>query len=349
MTGKHLVVFIHGFEGTDRDFDNAERAFHRFFSAKNRTAETLTTLKVKGNAGIAGTYDGIEKGAVRIWREVMDEIARLGDSLKALSIVGHSLGGLYARYVVRLLDDCFVFEKCEPRVFVTLATPHLSVRRPQTTPLNVVFQQVAKKICATARELCLEDDSKSPLLFRMTQPSFVDVLKKFRRRVLYANVSNDFQVHYSTASISTFNPYNRDASRTKRSTEYPDLTDWSLASVHARLRHENAEEVEAFARSDVYRPFLRQMFERLNSLQWERYDAMFLTVFAHEQIINKRSVFAGREVIRHLLNHVFTEAESRVELPLRRSPSLDNQREEEDGKQATEAVVRLSQLYVSQI
>lgn len=359
MTKVHLIVFIHGFEGTSNDFDNAEKAFQRYFVNQQQPEERLEILKPKGNSGFAGTYDGIEKGAIRIWREVMDKI-RSVSNLTSISFVGHSLGGLYARYVVRLLNDCFVFDQCEPRMFVTLATPHLSVRRPQNTTLNVVFQRVAQKICATAKELCMEDDLRSPLLHKMTDESFISVLNKFKRRILYSNVANDFQVHYSTASISTYNPYNRDPARFRRSKQYPDLTEWSLMMVEQRRRHERAEDVEAFAKSDIQRTVLKEMFVRLNSLHWERYDAVFSTVFAHEQIINKRSIFAGKDVIRHLLQEVFFGPNAPVS-PLSLSPvrtlrnvvhdasNAPGEAREKKPQDAEEAVGRLGEFYISQI
>jgi pimeloyl-ACP methyl ester carboxylesterase len=296
----HLVVFIHGFEGTHSDFDNAERSLlEQFESEADRLHERLQVLKPKSNSAFMGTYDGIEKGAIRIWREVMATVSPLGDDVKAISLVGHSLGGLYARFLARLLDDSFLFERAEPRFFVTLASPHLSVRRPINGPVNFAFQKVAAVACKTSQELCMEDDPVKPILFRMTEDSFVNVLRKFKRRILYSNVSNDFQVHFSTASISMKNPYSSESAPSSRSLHYPDLTEWSLNSVHERKAHV-MDDIEAFAKSDSKGRLLRLMFVRLNSLEWERYDAMFLTVFAHEQIINKRALFAGKHVVRHL-------------------------------------------------
>ena len=303
----HLIVFMHGFEGTANDFDNAEKAFLKTaerISQASPEGETIKVLKPRGNSGFAGTYDGVEKGAVRIWREVMTQVNTLGGNLKTISLIGHSLGGIYARYLARLLDDCFLFEQIEPRFFITLATPHLSVRRPQNGPVNFVFQNVAKVLNKTASELCLEDDSTQPILYKMTEDSYISVLRKFKRRILYANVANDFQVHYSTASISMENPYSKDPAKSKRSKKFPDLTEWSLMTSEERRQHE-LDALDEFARRDERARLLRAMFVRLNDLEWERYDAIFNTVFAHEQIINKRSIFAGKHVIKHLCEIFF--------------------------------------------
>jgi len=307
----HLIVFIHGFEGTANDFDNAEKILllQAEILAKQGHDERLHVLKPRANSGFGGTYDGIEKGAIRIWREVMTVIHELSANLKAISLVGHSLGGLYARYLARLLHDCFIFEQYEPRLFVTLATPHLSIRRPQNSPINLAVHLVAKVVCKTTKELCLEDDPAHPTLFKMTDESFISVLRMFKRRIAYANVANDFQVHYATASISTTNPYTRTGIKTTRSQLYPDLIEWSLTSVHERKQHPQ-DLVDEFAKNDDRSRFLRAMFVRLNDLDWERYDAMFLTVFAHEQIINKRSFFAGKHVALHLCEHLLAKEAS---------------------------------------
>jgi len=294
----HLIVFIHGFEGTGHDFDKAEKIFKERASAINDELQ-IRLLKVQCNSTFGGTYDGIEPGAVRIWKSVMQVLRNEENNIKAISIVGHSLGGLYGRFLLRLLDDCFVFDSVEARFFVSLASPHMSIRRPLTGPFNLVFHHAAKSICRTTRELSLEDNGASPILYRMTEKSFTSVLLKFKRRILYSNVLNDFQVPFPTASISLGNPYNRDKNLLTRSTKYTDLTEWSLNNVEQRLHHD-LEDLELFAKRDPQGRLLRAMFVRLNEISWERYDAVFSTVFAHEQIINKRTFFAGKDVMQHL-------------------------------------------------
>jgi triacylglycerol esterase/lipase EstA (alpha/beta hydrolase family) len=42
-----------------------------------------------------------------------------------ISLIGHSLGGMYARYTAYLLDQAGVFAKLRPVTFMTMATPHL--------------------------------------------------------------------------------------------------------------------------------------------------------------------------------------------------------------------------------
>ena len=39
-------------------------------------------------------------------------------------------------------------------------------------------------------------------------------------------------------------------------------------------------------------------------VQWERYDAAFSSILAHEQIINKKGYLPGKQVVQHFANVV---------------------------------------------
>ena len=45
------------------------------------------------------------------------------------SIIGHSLGGIYPKYMLMLRHTCKAFLQLAPMNFVSLATPHLGSRR----------------------------------------------------------------------------------------------------------------------------------------------------------------------------------------------------------------------------
>lgn len=80
--------------------------------------DNLHILVAKRNSG-SFTYDGIELGGERVCQEIEEEIEKLaksGQDIKRLSIVGYSLGGLVARYAVGLLDSKGFFEKIKPMV-----------------------------------------------------------------------------------------------------------------------------------------------------------------------------------------------------------------------------------------
>ncbi|KAH9259654.1 hypothetical protein BASA81_002076 [Batrachochytrium salamandrivorans] len=299
---RHLVVFVHGYVGAESDFDNMARGFALSSTTLSPESSNVVALKIATNLN---THDGVERGSVRIFKEIQKFVKDSGSAVDGgeiteFSIVGHSLGGLYARFVIRLLDECGFFTTIRPRCFVTLATPHLSIRRSPKSTLSVGWQWVAQSLCQTTRELCLED--KHNLLLGMTEQHYLRALGRFDKRVLYSNVLNDQMVHYSTASISLRNPYSNPQYR-QASPDFPSLTAWSLVNVKRRLKHDLPVPVTMF-QNDLKQPLLTLMFDRLNALEWERYDCLFYSVFAHEQIINKRQIFSGQDVVQHLLTRV---------------------------------------------
>lgn len=80
--------------------------------------EALHILVAERNSGNF-TYDGIELGGERVCQEIEEEIEKLakaGQQIKRLSMIGYSLGGLVARYAIGLLHSKGIFEKITPVV-----------------------------------------------------------------------------------------------------------------------------------------------------------------------------------------------------------------------------------------
>ena len=84
----HLVVLLHGWIGSPSDVENIKRELYQSF------CEPVLVHVVSGN--VSKTSDGIESGAVRAAKEVMDQLVKFPE-ISRLSIIGHSLGGLYGR------------------------------------------------------------------------------------------------------------------------------------------------------------------------------------------------------------------------------------------------------------
>ena len=99
--------------------------------------ENLHILVAKRNSG-SFTYDGIELGGERVCQEIEEEIeqlARAGQEIKRLSVVGYSLGGLVSRYAVGLLDSKGFFEKIKPVVCCTWNCLQAPSNNLRTLPL----------------------------------------------------------------------------------------------------------------------------------------------------------------------------------------------------------------------
>lgn len=177
--------------------------------------DRLHILTAKENSG-SFTYDGIELGAERVTQEIetfLEDLERCGKLVEKLSIVGYSLGGLVARYVIGLLYSKGWFSKIEPVNFTTFATPHLGVRTP-ILGVHSHFWNIlgSRTISTSGRQLFMIDsfrDSKRPILSVLADPNsiFIQALLRFKNRVLYANIINDRSAPYHTTSISRTDPF----------------------------------------------------------------------------------------------------------------------------------------------
>ncbi|KAG9159476.1 hypothetical protein Leryth_011019 [Lithospermum erythrorhizon] len=142
----HLLVLVHGIMGSPSDWTYFEtqlkgqlgRNFLIYVSSCNTYTKTFT---------------GIDGAGERLAEEVM-QVVKQTESLKRISFLAHSLGGLFARYAAAVLfrpdilaDQCDdvadstcvnsraskhsskgLIAGLEPIDFITLATPHLGVR-----------------------------------------------------------------------------------------------------------------------------------------------------------------------------------------------------------------------------
>lgn len=194
--------------------------------------DKLRILIPKSNANNL-TYDGVEVGGERVTEEVEEEMSTLleqGHNVTKISIVGYSLGGLVARYAIGLLYSRGFFDRFEPVNFTTFATPHLGVRSPVLGWRNSAWNALGGRTLSTSgRQIFLIDsfrDTGKPLLSVMTDPSsiFIQGLKAFQRRSLYANIINDRSVPYYTASFSPVDPFlDMDAVKLKYVPDYDEV------------------------------------------------------------------------------------------------------------------------------
>ncbi|KAF9081042.1 hypothetical protein BGX23_001376 [Mortierella sp. AD031] len=135
------------------------------------------------------------------------------------SFLGYSLGGLIGRFAMGLLDMEKFFDPVdqggqgiEPVYFVTMATPHLGIRKPPHSNFSKVFNYLSSRMLSrTGEQLQLIDDyvNGKPVLLAMSEPEsvFVQSLKRFKRRAVYCNVRNDRSVPFWTASFSDADPF----------------------------------------------------------------------------------------------------------------------------------------------
>ncbi len=212
---RHLVVLQHGLYGSPTNLIVLERKLNAM------GGEDVLVHNAVSNEG--RTRDGVLEGGRRLAAEVRAVVSNT-PSLRSLSLVGNSLGGLYVRACAAELFDTTTgrLAGLEADALVTLAAPHLGVRRHLYAPLpelpRSVLHPAAQLVAGqTAEELLLldgggvgseadEDDDalSAALLIRMCSPSpdrYGASLAAFRRRRAYANLRGDFMVPFGTAAV----------------------------------------------------------------------------------------------------------------------------------------------------
>ncbi|CAJ2658858.1 uncharacterized protein LOC123898746 [Trifolium pratense] len=229
----HLLVLVHGIWSSPSDWTYAEEEL------KRHLGKSFLIYASSSNA-YTKTFTGIDEAGKRLADEVM-QVVKKTKSLKRISFLAHSLGGLFARYAIALLyspdtynsgqpsdpANCVMensqrtdFSKgmiagLEPMSFITLATPHLGVRGKKQLPFLFgvpILEKLVAPIAPlfigrTGTQLFLTDDNpnKPSLLLRMASDcedgKFISALGAFRCRVVYANVSYDHMVGWRTSSI----------------------------------------------------------------------------------------------------------------------------------------------------
>ncbi|XP_075090230.1 uncharacterized protein LOC107829213 isoform X2 [Nicotiana tabacum] len=230
---EHLLVLVHGILASPSDWTYAQAEL------KKRLGRNFVIYASSCNT-FTKTFSGIDGAGKRLADEVM-LVVKKRESLKKISFLAHSLGGLIARYAAAVLytstnhndpsDDvvastnanfkmtCFsnkgLIAGLEPINFITLATPHLGVRGKKQLPFLLgvpILEKLAAPVAPifagrTGSQLFLTEGkpNKPPLLLRMASDcddgKFLSALGAFKCRVLYANVSYDHMVGWRTSSI----------------------------------------------------------------------------------------------------------------------------------------------------
>jgi Putative serine esterase (DUF676) len=194
----HLVVLVHGLFGNPDEVGTIRE------SLSGRSSDRHLVLVHSAICNHEKTTDGVVAGGIRLAREVNEWLANVKSRNSAtttqkitLSFVGNSLGGLYARYALALIDWTDII----PAIFCTTATPHLGITAPHIyLPIGSALEFATAQV--------LRETGKD--LFRLTSvlqdmtinAVFVEPLSRFRRRIAVANAYyTDFQVPCSSGAF----------------------------------------------------------------------------------------------------------------------------------------------------
>lgn len=328
-TYEHLVVMIHGVYGAPSNWKVISRRLQRRLRGQG---VLLYASKVNQ---YSRTFKGIDTCGRRVEEELRQLVAR-HHSLRRISFLGHSMGGLVSRFVAGTNFDpagktIFGLEACH---YVAIATPHLGCHSEgeakvplmgwaEAVPfLGTVFNKttkayslkIATALCkATGRQLFLADGSEDskPLLVRLVEdvPSqgyFYSALAHFKTRTLYANSYGDAMVGWANASLRKESELPRGLMKAhKRKGVFRQ--DAVRKACWGSQQNSSADKGEPYTVDASDRDSLNEyMLSRLKSLPWCRVDVTFKGVYVpfmahtHIQVTRKWVDSVGLSVAEHI-------------------------------------------------
>ncbi|GLI60930.1 hypothetical protein VaNZ11_003164 [Volvox africanus] len=221
----HLIVLVHGLADTLHAWDNCINELRKI-----EPSDFL--LHASAVNGRFKTHDGFDQCGKRLASEIRELVHRQ-THLAKLSVIGHSMGGMIARYALGILFNPVDGQVCglKPIHFITLATPHLGLTvddGPGQVPfvawagnipllgpsvksaLQGVGHWVARTVFrGTGRHFLALDGGPGELpllmLLAMDAPDkdqyFYSALAAFASRACYGNVGRDHWVSWENATI----------------------------------------------------------------------------------------------------------------------------------------------------
>ena len=189
----HLVLIIPGFGEIE----------HSLNIIKNRLSEIKNCNVLITNFNtIKDNINGIKKSSNNIIDYLKNFINDNGN-FKFISIIGYSMGGLYARFIIYKLFENGKIYGLEPIIFCTIATPHLGLL--ENHYLSGITDLIKNNLVGVSgKEINLTDASfyYESLIFKMgTDDNFLKPLNSFKKKILYANYSGDLVVPFETSAI----------------------------------------------------------------------------------------------------------------------------------------------------
>ncbi|KAG5418697.1 hypothetical protein I9W82_003415 [Candida metapsilosis] len=205
----HLFVLVHGLWGSPNHMRTIERYIKE--SLPSTTTDEIATLK-PASFRFWKTYDGLDLNSRKIITEIFYEIESLreknGLTVTKISFIGYSLGGLFSRYVIGLLNELGFFDQVEPVFFSTFATPHVGIEFFRDNIFDNIANIVGPYLFGkSGGQLFLAD--KEQILVQMADHNgkFYQGLTKFKKYTLLANVRNDRTVAFFTSFITPYSPF----------------------------------------------------------------------------------------------------------------------------------------------
>lgn len=193
----HLVILTHGLHSNltaDMAYLNEQ--------IELMAAKTGENIVIRGYSGnVCRTERGVKylgrRLAEYIVNESLEDLPK--NKVKKISFIAHSLGGLVQTFAISYIHVNYphFFHGIKPENFITMASPllGLSNENPAYVKISLKFGIVGK----SGQDMSLFGDK--PLLLMLPGESTRAILRKFKRRTVYANVLNDGIVPLRTSAL----------------------------------------------------------------------------------------------------------------------------------------------------
>ncbi|ODV86618.1 hypothetical protein CANARDRAFT_27046 [[Candida] arabinofermentans NRRL YB-2248] len=220
----HLVIITHGL---------LSNVSADMFYLKEQIE--LMASKTGENIVVRGFADNVcktERGVRYLGRRLAEYIVRTvvpSMNVTKISFVAHSLGGLVQTFAIAYIQLNYpeFFDNVKPETFIAMASPFLGIsnENPAYVKVALSFGIVGK----TGQDLGLQ--GTKPLLMLLPSEPTRKILRKFKRRTLYANTVHDGIVPLRTSALL--------------------YLDWkALSSVYATLKDANTLNTDAAKKSE---------------------------------------------------------------------------------------------------
>ncbi|KAK9464495.1 putative serine esterase-domain-containing protein [Lipomyces arxii] len=250
----HLIVISHGLHSNT----GADMLF-----LKSRIE--MAAAQAGDNVIVRGYFDNVcrtERGVKYLGKRLAQYVATnlREPGIDRISFVGHSLGGLVMTYAIAYIHVHYpdFFDTIKPVNFIALATPFLGLSNEN--PIYVKFALDFGVVGKSGQDLGLTWKPSSPFtssveskpLLRIlpTGPA-AEILRRFKRRTVYANAVNDGIVPLRTSALLFLDW--RGLAKANQALRGERVTD-SHSSSHVDVREEDIDDVDNVVDTDVPEP-----------------------------------------------------------------------------------------------
>jgi hypothetical protein len=276
MKTVHLHVLVHGLWGNPRELDQVKQRL------EHEGKLCLVIDRIQGKSLL-----GVELGGKLVADQLMDWVNEQENEKNTdvrVSFIAHSLGGLYSRYCLGILERLGWFSNNRIKLvnFVTLASPHLGAGQHRLRWGSTLTNSIIGIIAGQSGKDLLSEE----FIEEIAQGDYLEALSKAENLVCYANLYFDLSVHFETAAIMR--------SRPNEETVEQSLVEGTKGKIVKLER----------TAQDNSANLIKNALEALERLDWKRYGVKDRVFFSHVDIIVKSSAINsyGQDILTHLIS-----------------------------------------------